>query len=87
MLAPVFFDESLATAQQVKATPAAEPVAKIPAEGDRAPNCAICHEQIQKYYDEEEETWMLKVTATRKKRNMKFVSLTMDNNTNPCRRL
>ncbi|KAJ3056207.1 mRNA 3' end processing factor, partial [Quaeritorhiza haematococci] len=37
-----------------------EPVSNIPAEGDKIEPCAICNEAFEKFWDEEEEDWMLR---------------------------
>ncbi|KAJ3330945.1 hypothetical protein HDU76_004453 [Blyttiomyces sp. JEL0837] len=58
--AHTFFFESTDSAKAAASAEAEEPVSNIVAEGDQDMPCTICNEKFERYWDEDQEEWMIR---------------------------
>ncbi|KAJ3291122.1 hypothetical protein HK104_006326 [Borealophlyctis nickersoniae] len=56
----VFFETSKSSNAPSSALPPPPPVPNIPADNTKEARCAICLEDLEKFYDDENEEWMLR---------------------------
>ncbi|KAJ3279278.1 hypothetical protein HK104_001590 [Borealophlyctis nickersoniae] len=56
----VFFETSKPSNAPNSNLPPPPPVSNIPADNTKEARCAICHEDLEKFYDDENEEWMLR---------------------------
>ncbi|KAI9105278.1 hypothetical protein DFS34DRAFT_598785 [Phlyctochytrium arcticum] len=56
--APTLFFEADKASDEVQ-----EAVVNIPAQGEANPHCAVCQEPLEKFYDQDQEDWMLRAAV------------------------